>query len=159
MNAPTAKAVRQELKKEFPGTKFSVRTRSRSSVNVEWKDGAKFKDVENLLCKYERGSFNGMQDIYEYTNKREDIPQTDFVFIDKKVSMEFHRQATEKLKNNYNLEGSEEDIKNMKIVPVQDNPYVDWIFSEGYHGIRFGHMWATTLCREIARKLQEQEAG
>lgn len=69
-----AKNIRKELKRMFPGAKFSVRGSSFSggdSIDIEYPkdfDG----DVEKIreLCnRYQEGSFDGMQDLYEYSNK------------------------------------------------------------------------------------------
>jgi Large polyvalent protein associated domain 29 len=72
-----AKAVRVELKKSFPGVKFSVR--SASSVYVQWTDGPAAQDVRDAVAKFELGNFDGMTDSYDYNNIRSDVPQTRFV--------------------------------------------------------------------------------
>lgn len=64
-----AKNIRTELKREFPGVKFSVRSSSFSmgnDVNVSWTDGPTTEEVEGVTGKYQQGVFNGMEDIYEY---------------------------------------------------------------------------------------------
>lgn len=61
--------IRMELKAAFPGTKFSVRGQSYAggnSVRVDWVGGPKYNDVKAITDKYEMGSFDGMQDLYEY---------------------------------------------------------------------------------------------
>lgn len=66
-----AKNVRIELKVAFPGVKFSVKTERYSggdSISVGWIDGPTGKQVEAITKKYQGGSFNGMEDIYEYTD-------------------------------------------------------------------------------------------
>lgn len=63
-----AKNIRVELKRRFPKTRFSVRLRrggGSDALNVSWTDGPTVEQVTTLLNKYKRGSFNGMQDIYE----------------------------------------------------------------------------------------------
>ena len=60
-----AKNIRKDLKRTFPDIKFSVRKDHHGSVNVAWWDGPTTKEVEALTSKYEAGSFNGMEDIYE----------------------------------------------------------------------------------------------
>lgn len=59
--------IRIELKKAFKGIKFSVRS-ERSSVNIGWTDGPTDDQVEAIANRYEQGSFNGMEDIYEYNS-------------------------------------------------------------------------------------------
>jgi hypothetical protein len=54
------------------------------SVDVEIKeiiDPQVFKALQKELAKYQYGYFNGMEDIYENTNMRDDIPQTKFLSI------------------------------------------------------------------------------
>ena len=60
-----AKNIRIELKRAFKGIKFSV-TSSYDTVNIKWTDGPTYEQVEKLTSKYQEGSFNGMEDIYEY---------------------------------------------------------------------------------------------
>ncbi|WP_447874796.1 LPD29 domain-containing protein [Serratia fonticola] len=58
--------VRKELKKAYPGVKFSVRKRHTSSVNISWTDGPKEDEIKAIIGKYKDGHFNSMEDIYEY---------------------------------------------------------------------------------------------
>ena len=62
--------IRIELKKAFPGVKFSVRTEHRgsSSINIGWTDGPTTEQVKTVTDKYQEGDFNGMEDIYEYND-------------------------------------------------------------------------------------------
>lgn len=81
-HAAAAKAIREELKKAFPGIKFSVTSDSFSmgdSVHIDWTDGPTTNEVDSIVNKYQYGNFNGMEDMYENTNSREDIPQTKYV--------------------------------------------------------------------------------
>jgi hypothetical protein len=64
--AETAKLVRTDLKREFPGVKFSVRSSSYSggaSIDVRWTDGPTGKDVDRVLKPYEGARFDGMTDL------------------------------------------------------------------------------------------------
>ena len=58
--------IRAELKRAFPGVKFSVRKVNYGSLSIGWKDGPTEAQVEAITDKYETGHFNGMEDIYEY---------------------------------------------------------------------------------------------
>lgn len=63
-----AKNIRAELKRAFPGVKFSVTSSVYSggdSVSVHWSYGPTSKEVEKITGKYQEGHFNGMEDIYE----------------------------------------------------------------------------------------------
>lgn len=89
--ANAASAIRAELKKKFPNIKFSVRSENYSggnSVRVGWVDGPSQDEVKSLVSKYQQGHFNGMEDIYEYSNSREDIPQVKYVFANRDMSDE-----------------------------------------------------------------------
>lgn len=61
--------IRIQLKKAFPGIKFSVTSEYYSggnSINIRWAMGPTTKEVEAITGKYQEGHFNGMEDIYEY---------------------------------------------------------------------------------------------
>jgi len=89
--ANTAKAIREELKANFAGVKFSVTSENfagGNSVNISWSDGPTTEQVSNISNKYQYGHFNGMEDIYEYTNDRNDIPQAKYVSESRSMSDE-----------------------------------------------------------------------
>lgn len=69
---PSAALGSRNLKKElahaFPGVKFSVTSDTFSggdSISVHWTLGPTTNEVESISDKYQEGSFNGMEDIYE----------------------------------------------------------------------------------------------
>jgi len=89
--AQAAAAIREELKTKFKGVKFSVTSDNFSmgnSVHISWTDGPTEDEVSAITSKYQYGHFNGMEDIYEYSNSREDIPQAKFVSEHRKQSEE-----------------------------------------------------------------------
>lgn len=64
-----AKNIRIELKRAFPGIKFSVKSSSYwmgNSIDVAWTDGPTTKQVDAIIHKYSSGSFDGMTDCYNY---------------------------------------------------------------------------------------------
>ena len=66
-----AKNLRIELKRAFPSVKFSVRSESYSggdNINVGWTDGPLTDDVKKISNRYQEGSFDGMEDIYNYNH-------------------------------------------------------------------------------------------
>lgn len=86
-HAEAAKLIRKELKHTFPNIKFSVISRTYAGgngVNVQWENGPTRATVRSLIVKYECGHFNPMEDIYEYTNCRKDIPQVDYVHVQRR---------------------------------------------------------------------------
>ena len=83
-HAGAAKALKAELQAAFPGIKFSVTSDSFSmgdSVHVSYEDGPAYHIVDEIASKYQYGHFDGMTDMYEYSNRRNDIPQSKFVQV------------------------------------------------------------------------------
>ena len=67
--AETAKLVRAELKAQFPGIKFSVRSETYSggaSIHIGWNDGPTEKAVEAVVGRYAGADFDGMTDMKTY---------------------------------------------------------------------------------------------
>lgn len=88
-HAAAAKCIRQDLKRHFPNTKFRVTTKSYSGgdhVRIRWTDGPTDKQVSALVSRYEYGHFDGMDDMYHYSNRRDDIPQTKYLFTERRHS-------------------------------------------------------------------------
>lgn len=95
--AACAHFVRTDLKQAFPGIKFSVTSENFSmgnSVNVSWIDGPTEKEIEAVIGKYEQGHFDGMTDMYEYSNSRDDIPQTKYLMLNRRCGID-HAQYAE----------------------------------------------------------------
>lgn len=66
--ADTAKLVREVLKAEFPGTKFSVRSQNYAggaSIHIGYTDGPPSRQVENAVDHLRRSDFNAMVDMQE----------------------------------------------------------------------------------------------
>lgn len=65
-----SKNIKIELALAFPGIKFSIKTRRFSggdAIDVSWTDGPTSKQVDEIIDRYSAGSFDGMQDLYEYS--------------------------------------------------------------------------------------------
>jgi len=111
-----AAIIRKELKKFGISAKVTSKGYSMGdSVNVSVTDQppwvvAKIRD----FCEpFQYGHFNGMEDIYEYSNSREDIPQTKYLNVQNYFSDELTQLAWEELKER--LSGFEDaplDYKN-----------------------------------------------
>jgi len=105
-----SKNIRRELKDAFPETKFSVRARSFSggcSIDINWTDGPTSEEVEKITGKYQQGSFNGMEDIYEYssTNVWPDVfGGAKYVMWHRHYSKEAYLQAVAKVEKEYGIE-------------------------------------------------------
>ena len=64
-----AKSLRADLKKAFPGVKFSVTSSSFSmgdSIGVSWDNGPRVAEVEAISDRYQYGDFDGMDDSYNH---------------------------------------------------------------------------------------------
>lgn len=90
-HAQVAKLVRQFLKSI--NVEGSVRSKSYSmgsSVHVYVTDQTPeiAKMIGDYLVQFEYGHFNGMEDYYEMSNVRDDIPQVKYVFLDNNMSDE-----------------------------------------------------------------------
>ncbi len=47
------------------------------------------------------GRFDGMTDSYEYTNRRDDIPQVSYVFLNREISDDIYQSKFNEYKNYY----------------------------------------------------------
>lgn len=65
--AVVAKNVRKDLRLNFGKFTFSVRKSGSSNISVEWTDGPQETQVKTLLQKFRNGSFNSMEDYYEFS--------------------------------------------------------------------------------------------
>lgn len=66
-----ASNIRAELKKAFPGVKFSVTSKSfagGNSIDVRWTDGPIISAVDKIIDIYSGGTFDGMTDCYNYSS-------------------------------------------------------------------------------------------
>lgn len=90
-----AKNVRRDLKKAFPGVKFSVKS-SYSTINVSWQDGPTRRQVEDVIDKYQQGTFDGMTDCYEYHTSpfNERYGAVQYTFAERDHSEELRATAT-----------------------------------------------------------------
>ena len=95
-HAHAAKLIRLDLKEAFPSITFKVKSSSfsgGSSVDIYWSDGPTTSQVDSIVNKYKYGSFDAMQDLYEITNIRKDIPQVKYVLAHRKLSKEIILEA------------------------------------------------------------------
>jgi hypothetical protein len=99
-HAAAAKQIRQQLKKA--GVKAKVRA-SFDTVNVDLTDEmpATFAKIHAFCDQYEEGHFNGMEDIYEYSNRNPDLPQVRFVMVVNTFSDEMQQAAWEYTKERW----------------------------------------------------------
>lgn len=77
-HAAAAKMIRTELKKH--GIKATVRAKAYAggesiTVTVNNELPATYKAIKAYCSRFQYGHFDGMQDLYEYSNHSDDLPQ------------------------------------------------------------------------------------
>lgn len=105
--------IRKILKKEFPETKFSVRSSNfagGNAVNVEYINGPTEDQIKEKIGHFQYGHFNGMEDIYEYSNNIEGLPQTKWLSINRELTEQVQRQIAERIKQEYGIDQPTEDL-------------------------------------------------
>jgi len=96
--AQVAQLVRQWLKAEgIPGRVTCKNYSMGDSVTVYLVDQvpAVYQKVKEYAAQYEYGSFDGMQDLYQYDNVNRDIPQTKYFFVNNDLSAELQQKIWE----------------------------------------------------------------
>lgn len=110
-HAKAAKMIRQYIKAEG----FACRVRSSWDsirVTVENLDPESFAKIKAMCGMFEYGHFNGMEDIYEYSNVDDSLPQVRFVFVDNDLSDDLLQAAYSIIRNQLaDLEGAPENFK------------------------------------------------
>jgi hypothetical protein len=99
--AKAAKMIRQDLKTAFPNVKFNVTSRHYTTVSITWINGVTERDVNNLVRKYKMGNFNGMVDSYDFSNRRQDIPQAEYIFTNRQISTDVMSKMFNFVKSQY----------------------------------------------------------
>jgi hypothetical protein len=103
--ALAAQAIRKELK--AMGIKASVKSKGYSmgdSVDVTLLNDptpSVVAAVKDMTAKYQYGHFNGMEDIYEYSNCNDDLPQTKHLFVNVDYSDELRAKVKVFVSNYY----------------------------------------------------------
>ena len=100
-HAAAAAMIRKEMKKN--GIKGSVRSSSYSggsSITVRVNDLTPWtlEALTRFVSGFQYGHFDGMYDIYEYSNNRDDIPQVRFTFVECSYSDELRQKAYDYLR-------------------------------------------------------------
>lgn len=106
-SAQAAKQIRTELKRDFPQIKFKVTSDNYSmgsSVSISWTDGPNDQKVREITDKYQYGHFDGMTDMYEYSNDREDIPQAKYVMASRSISDNVRKLAFDFIKKTFSYD-------------------------------------------------------
>jgi len=102
--AAAAKMIRAYMKEN--GIAGSVRSQGYSmgssiNVNVQDLNPMQYEALNSYGRQFEYGSFNGMEDIYEYNNVNDNIPQVSYVFVNNKMSDELGQAIYDFIKGLY----------------------------------------------------------
>lgn len=110
--ALAAKQIKQILKKEFPSINFSVTSENYAggnAVRIHYTDGVPTEQVDKLVKKFQYGNFDGMNDIYEFSNVREDIPQAKYVQVQRDISPEVKQSMKTKIAKDFGIENENDE--------------------------------------------------
>ncbi len=102
--ARTAKEIRVLLKSmNIPASVTSTCYAGGDSVrvNITNQPPAVVEQIKKLTNKYQYGHFDGMIDLYEYSNTRSDIPQTKYLMIENSFDDEYYEKAYQYIKEHY----------------------------------------------------------
>jgi len=110
--AQAAKLMRAELKKAFPSVKFSVRSNNFAggdSVHVNWTNGPTGDAVAEITDKYQYGHFDGMIDLYEYSNNIEGLPQAKYVLEQRTISDDVYEAKKAEIAKEFGIEDAADE--------------------------------------------------
>jgi hypothetical protein len=130
-----ARNIRKELKKAFPGVKFSVRSHGYSGGNdirIEWADGPTLKAVKEITNKYQEGHFDEMTDSYNYDRQNvwtEVFGGTKYIFTNRKYSDSHIQKA---LDNFGTMDGKTYTVDDYKMgrIHYSDKSHGYWVHEE-----------------------------
>ena len=104
--------IRRELKKAFPGIKFSVKKRSCNAVTVKWTDGVTEARVKAITDKYRDSYFDGMKDLSVSccSSFNAVYGGVGFIFMERKYSDKMKEMAINAFRNKFGHAFQDEDI-------------------------------------------------
>lgn len=129
-HAAAAKAIRTELKKHGIKARVTCSTYSMGdsvSVHINNQPPWVSKKVSAFAKQFQYGSFDSMQDLYEYTNDRDDIPQVKYVMISNDFDADMRQKAYDYLRSEWSdYRDFPADYDNAQ----NERGCVDWVSSE-----------------------------
>ena len=102
-----AQAIKKELKTVFPWIQFSCTYNVYSlwdSVHISWEDWPTDTEVEKIVWKYQYWTFNSYEDIYEITNRKNDIPQAKYIQTRRELSEENREKIKTHIQSSIHLD-------------------------------------------------------
>ena len=102
--ALAAKEIRKEIKAAFPAVAFRCTCDNYSGgdsvdVNIADQPYEVYKAIEQIVGKYQMGKFNGMEDIYEYSNRDSELPQVKYTFVRNEMTDTKKQEVFAKVRN------------------------------------------------------------
>lgn len=146
--AQVAKLIRQDLKaRGIPARVTSESYSMGNNVNVAVTDidPKTFEELEKAYAKYQYGHFDGMTDMYEYSNSRDDIPQTKYLFVRNEISDEMKQRIWDFLRGKFTgnfgeMPASYEEARNLRDGGFE--AYVSDIVYRYFRGAyQYGDFW------------------
>ncbi len=155
----TAKLIRKELKSNFPGIKFSVRSRSYScgaSIDVQWTDGPSCHAVERVAKRFQGASFDGMTDSTTYHTSELDGETVhfgaDYVMCTRKMSRIYVEAIVAAFCQRWGYSTSK-----IKITGTDEEAYVD-SYALGYSEDHWlNNLLSNTDAKDMHRPYEAQE--
>jgi len=135
-HALCAQAIRKELKEKFPKTKFKIRSEGYSmgnNVSISWVEGPKEKEIEEITDKYQQGHFDGMTDLYEYSNRNLNLPQVKYVFTRRLFSFESMEKIVEMFNTRYGFSVKVFPCGNHYAFPEVKNYQIENTYLDRFH--------------------------
>ena len=143
-HAAAALAIRQELKRRgIVGRVTSKSYSGGSSVDVHVTDLAPVvvRELREHFQQYAIGTFDGRDDSYNYTNRRDDLPQVQFVFVNSHISDALAARIWDYCRRTFaELSGAPEQCDENAYFAGLDG-YGAQIVGRAYDG-RIGSFWA-----------------
>lgn len=115
-HAAAAKMIRQHFKAIGVPAKVKASSYSMgSSVRVEVTDinPIQRKELSTFIDQFQYGHFDGMNDYYDISNSRDDIPQVKYTFLEVRYSDELSQKAYDWFRTNYSGVTADADYKNV----------------------------------------------
>lgn len=138
--AEAASEIRKVLKMAFPDIKFEVKSKNYSggdSVRVRWENGPTIKEVNRYVKDFEYGSFDGMTDMYNITNRNKNIPQTKYLFLNRDMSENLRKYLYAEIKKKYQFPDNWPEWKlDQEIRRIAYDDFSDNSLSAGVNGFK-----------------------
>lgn len=139
IHAQAAAAIRKNLKAQGIAGRVNSESYSMgSSVNVYVQDlnPAQYAAVKEFADQYQYGDFDGMQDLYNYSNVKSDLPQVKYVFVNNRISDEMRQKIWDFALGFYaGIEGAPADAQQASNFRIADwNMYGDQLINRLFQG-------------------------